>query len=369
MRRFALLCLALPLFATEGDNLIGAGVKSRAVAGNGVAKNFGVESIFINPSLLTDNTNDEAALGITLFNPTVTAKNRTKHKSDFDFAAIPYIGYIHRVDDNQILGLGLFSVGGMGVDYTDTPPTSGLAGMQSDLAYAKLAMVYAKSLGKLSIGIGIDAAYGRLKLETATPPNHEGFRHDVGIGAHIGMHYRFNEYIGFAATYTTPVTLHYKSLYDFDGDGNADTLKLTQPQESAVGLNIHKDTWQLCLQYKKIWWAEADGYKDFGWSNQESFGVGIVYEDGSLTYLAGISYATAAIKSSHLRSFSQAFFNIVGFPAITRMHYAGGLSWRVTPKIRFNLSIVYAPKATLRYGPLEATNRQRSLALGIDYIF
>ena len=369
MRRITLLCLVLPLFATEGDNLIGAGVKSRAVAGNAVAQNFGVESIFINPSMLTTNKSDEVAFGITLFNPEVSAKNRSRHSSDFDFAAIPYFGYIHKLDESQIVGVGLFSVGGMGVDYTDAPPTSGLAGMQSDLAYAKLALVYAKSFGEVNMGIGIDAAYGRLKLETATPPNHEGFRHDMGVGAHIGIHYRINDHINVAATYTTPVAMRYKNLYDFDGDGKADTLKLTQPQESAIGIGIQKDSWRVCVQYKKIWWAEADGYKDFGWSNQESFGVGIVHTDRSLTYLAGVTYSTAAIKASRLRSVSQAFFNIVGFPAITRMHYGCGLSWRASQNLRLNLSIVYAPKATLRYAPLEATNRQRSLAFGIDYIF
>ncbi len=50
----SLACVAL-LYATNGDNLIGLGAKSRAMGGVGIATYFGAENTLSNPAL-TVNT-------------------------------------------------------------------------------------------------------------------------------------------------------------------------------------------------------------------------------------------------------------------------------------------------------------------------
>jgi len=360
----------LPLLATQGDNLVGAGVKSRAAAGIAYTRSYGVESLFVNPAQITQNPHDELSAGLTLFWPTVHAKNGSSwQRSKEDFETIPYFGIVRKIDASSAWGVGLFGVSGMGVDYSGAPASANLAKVQTKLAYAKLALDYARDFGDLRIGAGIDLAYGRLRIATALSPLPSHYRHDLGAGYHIGIDYQANSLLSFAATYTSKVALRYDSLYDFDGDGVRDDFKLAQPSQYSLAVGIDGSPWHLEIDYARTLWSRARGYGDFAWQDQDIYGISYSYDLGNIKLVAGYSYASAAIKPSKFRSSTQAFFDLVGFPAITRSHYSLGASIELRKRYRLNTAILYAPQAQVEYGTIGAKNRQFSLSIGIDYLF
>ncbi|BCD67980.1 OmpP1/FadL family transporter [Nitratiruptor sp. YY09-18] len=371
MKKISILALTLAsLFATQGDNLIGAGVKSRAAAGAAFTKSYGVESLFLNPSQIVRSQSNEASFGITLFMPDVHGKNQTAwYKSSEDFETIPYLGLIQNIDETSSWGIGLFSVSGMGVDYSDTPPSSNLANVKTNLAYAKLSLVYAKQFDNLTLGAGLDGAYGRLKIATAFSPLPANFCHDVGVGYHIGADYAINKNINIAAIYTSKVAMRYKSVYDFDNDRKKDHFKLTQPAQYSLAVGLKKSNWHTEIAFGKILWSRASGYKEFAWQDQNvySMSVDVAYE--KLLIIAGASYASKVIKPAKFSNPTQAFFNLIGFPAISQSHLSLGLSYHYQSNWRFNTALVYAPKKVAHYGPLAASNKQFSVSFGVDYLF
>ncbi|WOE69632.1 outer membrane protein transport protein [Hydrogenimonas thermophila] len=380
--------LSVALFATHGDNLIGAGTKSRAIAGAASSTYLGAESIFINPALLTKASKSEFSIGTTLFMPDVTAKNSNASgevaKSKSDFEVIPYLGYVKSIDDKSSFGIGLFSVSGMGVDYSDEPVQKGLAGMKTHLVYAKLSTVYARSFGKLSLGGGVDISYGDLEMHMinqfdGSDLGSNGDSH-IGAGYHLGANYEFNENIDFSLTYTSEVHMKYKGVFDFNFDGTKDDLTLTQPAEVGTAVAYSIDSLRLEADYKRIFWSKADGYKDFQWDDQNVISLGATWNyNEKWTFRGGYSYAKSPLHNKEYKdgvvegfpfpSQQIAFFNLVGFPAITQTHYSVGASYKIDDAIQINAAYVYAPKATESFAGIEASNSQSSFSFGLDYRF
>lgn len=364
-----LLFVPLALFATVGDNLVGAGAKSRGVAGAGIASYQGAESIFINPSLISFAQRSSVEIGITFFMPKVYANG---YKSRADFELIPYFGYIKPLDRESTVGLGLFSVSGMGVEY----PVSSLAYMKTQFGYAKLIGAYAKQWGNLGIGIGCNISYGALRI-AARMPNQLGDRlsKDIGFGLNVGLHYSWED-ITLATTLTSPVSMKYSRVFDFNHDGKKESFHLTQPAEAGVGIAYHKNGWFVMGDYKRIFWSHAKGYKDFNWKSQNVYTIGIQKRFANFSVRTGYSYATKVmngftdsnVEGVSFRAQDIAFFNLVGFPAITRRHISVGMTMGLKP-YKINLAWLYAPKEHLSSGSLQASNRQSSLTIGIEYSF
>jgi long-chain fatty acid transport protein len=372
---FILSTACVALFATQGDNLIGAGAKSRALAGAATSTYLGTESIFMNPALLTQANHSESSLGFTFFTPDVTAKNDGASGevgySDSNFEVIPSLGYVTPIDAQSSFGIGLFSVSGMGVDYRDEPLQKGLVGMNTHLVYAKLSTVYAHSFGKLSVGGGFDLAYGNLEMH-ALLPNDRGSDGDshIGAGFHIGAHYEVNEALDVALTYTSEVYMKYRKVFDFDGDGRYDDLTLTQPAEIGTAIAYEIKNLRFEADYKHIFWSKSAGYQDFQWDDQDVIALGATWNyDTTWTLRGGYSYAKSPLHHKSYQDAQVTFFNLVGFPAITESHYTIGTSYRLNRHMNLHATYVYAPKVTESFGGIEATNRQSSVSVGFDYLY
>ncbi|SMC08737.1 OmpP1/FadL family transporter [Nitratiruptor tergarcus] len=364
-----LLFAPLALFATVGDNLVGAGAKSRGVAGAGIAAYQGGESIFINPSLLSFTKKSNFEIGTTFFMPQVHAN---AYKSKADFELIPYVGYTKSLDQESAFGVGVFGVSGMGVDY----PVPSLAYMKTKFAYAKLIGAYAKRWGRFGIGVGVNFSYGALRM-AAHMPSQLGDRmsRDIGIGANVGIYYDW-ESVTFAATATSSVPMKYKRVFDFDRYGEQEDFHLTQPAEVGIGIAYHSNGWRFMGDFKRVFWSHARGYEDFNWKSQNVYTFGIQKSFGKSTLRAGYSYATKAmngftsknIEGVPFRAQDIAFFNLVGFPAITKRHVSIGMTMDLQP-YKLHLAYLYAPKEHIASGPIEAFNRQSSISIGIEYGF
>ena len=357
--------VALSSYATQGDNLIGAGAKSRALAGNAYTKEYGVESIFLNPAQIATTSSDAISVGVTFFMPNVHAKNGgTFIPSKENFETVPYFGYIHPIDKDSSFGIGFFSVSGMGVDYSNYPA---LLGIKTKLAYAKSSLAYATRFGNFKIGFAIDGAIARLKINSlAMQPD---YKYSLGFGYHGGIAYRYNN-IHIALTYTSKVAMEYKKVFDFNGDKVLDTLKLTQPNELGAAIGVQHKNFYSEITYKKIFWSQAQGYRDFDWQDQNGVGIGVQYRvDEKTTLKTGASYAQSPLHNASYKSPTTAFFNLVGFPAISTTHYAVGVSYKIDKHNQLDIAFVYAPKTIEHFNQLAASNRQYSLTLGLDYIF
>ena len=178
-----------------------------------------------------------------------------------------------------------------------------------------------------------------------------------------------------------------------------DDLVLEQPWEIALGFAYDiSDKTMLTFDYRFIAWGLAEGYKDFGWENQNVFAFGMQYTGNKYILRGGYNYAASPISNTagetgalltnvqgHL-IFDQALsmLNMVGFPAISTTHFTAGLGYALTDDVDFDFAFVYSPEATTsRAGSLsplqtgfdaldmsyeyETSMEQLSLSFGINY--
>ena len=120
--------------ATNGDNMIAIGGKSRAMGGLSIAyPQDAITAVFGNPASLCFTKfcpSTQVDVGMTLFMPEVSAEvtnpmnPSTTIKSDSDDAIypIPAIGWAKPFgeDNRGRFGLAAYGVSGLGVDYRDT---------------------------------------------------------------------------------------------------------------------------------------------------------------------------------------------------------------------------------------------------------
>jgi len=151
----------------------------------------------------------------------------------------------------------------MGVDYRDKD--SRLANMHTNFAFMRFipAITY-KINDNFSVSGAVHVAYGNLDMGATMCSNATncwnaggGASQDFGIGAQIGLSYNFKDFLFIGLTYQTPVKMIYKDVFDTNGDRNYEDLKLTQPQEVALGIGIKpNEKIKLGLDLRWINWGE-----------------------------------------------------------------------------------------------------------------
>ena len=182
---------------------------------------------------------------------------------------------------------------------------------------------------------------------------------------------------------------------------NLDDLTLEQPWEIALGFayDVSPDM-SFTFDYRYIAWGLAEGYKDFGWDNQNVYAFGVEYHADALQLRAGYNYAPSPIATASEETgalltnvqghliFDQALsmLNMVGFPAISTTHFSGGIGYAMTDDVDLDFTVVYSPEATTsREGSLsplttgfdaldmayayETKMEQLTLSFGMNYRF
>ncbi|OYZ30762.1 MAG: hypothetical protein B7Y30_12200 [Campylobacterales bacterium 16-40-21] len=108
--------LSASLYATNGDNLIGLGAKSRAMGGTGTAHYNGSESATSNPALIVQGKGTHITFGGTYFSPDVEVKtagtqggsNDLTATSDAKHNVIPFITFTTNLDNGFTVGGSMF---------------------------------------------------------------------------------------------------------------------------------------------------------------------------------------------------------------------------------------------------------------------
>jgi len=346
-------------FATNGDSLIGTGAKARGMGGIGIGMSHGAESALANPALITSIEGTEVSFGGTVFMPSVSTQfNGTgdaANKSSATLSVIPEVSIAQKASDNFYWGVGMFGTAGMGVDHRAM--TSGAFNnfqMVTNLQLMQFAVPMAYKTNGFSVGIAPVLQYGSLDINYANSTT-KGVAQDFGFGYNLGVAYEVSD-LTLGASYKSAIDMNYNGQIataantDFHLSGFTDHLE--QPAEIGIGTSYKMGNSTFAVDYKQIKWADAKGYKDFGWENQNVLILGYQYAQDNWAVRLGYNHGKNPIKEQNGATYAGAavnFFNLVGFPAIVENHYTLGGSWNLSKSTSVDLAYAYAPKTTQTY--------------------
>lgn len=358
-RKAALVALALffaaPLpdaLATNGDTLIGVAVASRAMGGAGVAApQDAISAIFANPAAMCMGPycpGSETIFAATIYDPSVrtevSAGGATQAaKSRMKPFVIPSVGMTAPINNRVRFGLGMFGITGMGVDYRskglDLNPAS--PGSEGDIYTQLQILKFAPNLAYLvtpdfSIGASLHLLYGSLDLG-------QGTAHNYGVGGQVGAIYRIGDF-SLGGSYTTAEKISHKDISDFGTGGPRRELAMESPRTAAVGV-AWRPTGTLLFETDLKWlnWKDAEGYRDFDWSDQWVYAVGVQYkDDNGLTLRGGYNYGkspvklhdnfdasgTTMVQGQPVSTLLYEYLRVVGFPAIAEHHFSVGVGYQ-----------------------------------------
>lgn len=367
------------------------------MGGVGIATAFGAESGLANPALLSAVKSNEISFGSTLFMPKVDFESNAfaeaysaatatpvmpveSDTSKADMSMIPEVALASRINDNVVVGIGMFGVAGMGTDYRDTlsdlsgVSSNGSFGMRTNLQLMRFAVPVSYSNSGFSVGVAPVLQYGSLNIAYAMPlatggidPQGSGVSEDFGFGYEVGVAYdagavgitgltlgaKYHSSIDMTYDHTLEVTSQAFGLTGIDDH-------LEQPAE--IGFGISYDVLgsgnTIAFDYKQIRWADAKGYKEFEWDNQNVFSVGYQYDRNNWAVRLGFNYAENPIQEQAGASMMSPgeydgavknFFNLAGFPAVVESHVTAGGTYSFSKMLSVDAAFVYAPEVSFSY--------------------
>jgi long-chain fatty acid transport protein len=431
----ALALGATSAFATNGDHMIGLSAESRALGGTGIAHNMGSANALTNPALLAKlQGKDEFIFAGTIFESDVKVSTNAgavggggvDMTSDEDASVIPAISLAHRINDNLVMGLGMYGTAGMGTDWRGTsrsditllgtgPGTSvvDLYNMRSSL----MLMQFAPSLayGNDTFGIGVTAIvqYGSLSIDYDTmsitvgnpadpttyseTPLHvgSGVSNDIGYGFQIGAYYNPIQSLTIGAVYKSAIDMEYKNqisdaalAYGYGTGGlPAKTDHLEQPEEYGIGVSYELAEFTATMDVKEIKWGDAKGYKDFGWDDQTVYAVGLKYSADSYWLGIGYNYGENPVANStntadvdgnpggNEDGHTMNLFNYAMFPATVEEAYTIGGGYSINETLALDMAYTYTPEVsdtvdTSTVATGSATNtkhKQQALTIAVKF--
>jgi long-chain fatty acid transport protein len=354
------------------------GAKARGMGGVSIGMSHGAESGLANPALITTVKGTEISFGGTIFMPDVetTIPNPggiNSVKSDADLSVIPEVAIAQNIGNGLSWGIGMFGTAGMGTDYRGTGQNME---MVTNLQLMQFAVPVAYKVGAFSIGIAPVLQYGSLDINYVSPAgaldgtnpetksSTSGVAQDFGIGYNIGVAYS-EEGLTLGASYKSAIDMEYKgqigaAMEDFTGVYGSDNLE--QPAEIGVGASYTFGGNTIAIDYKKIQWSNAKGYKDFKWEDQDVYMIGYQFAQDSWAVRAGYNYAKSPITNQPVVASNMYqgslinTLNLLGFPAIVEQHYTIGGSYALSKATSIDLAYVYVPEATEKFDTMTPNN-------------
>ncbi len=381
MKKLILVALsASVLLATNGDNLIGLGAKSRAMGGVGIATYFGAENVLVNPAMIAKSKNTQMDFGATLFMPTVQANGTD---SDADMSIMPEVFSSVKIDENWAFGIGMFGAAGMGVDYRGT---ASLMDARTNLMLMKFAPTIAYHTDGICVGFAPVIQYGSLDIayKNGLTQVGSGSSDHFGVGFAFGFSYDVNQDLTLGLVYKSKIGMTYKNTLStasapfvtlgiFPSTFSDD---LAQPAEYGLGLSYDFNKLNFSFDYKKIKWGNADGYKDFGWKDQNVYALGVKYENDGTWYSVGYNHATNPLTKypgTTPQGAALNMFNYLMFPATSEDHFTTGTGTNLTKNIALDFSFVYSPSKTetvnTTIGSLSVKHAESSAEITLRYDF
>jgi len=404
-------------FATNGYLSHGYGIKSRGLAGAGVALPQETLIAATNPAGISFLGNRVDA-SVALFSPqrsyevTGTPTGpfplaNGKVDSDSEYFVIPEMGATWQLDDHKSIGIMLYGNGGMNTDYSASQTTSngtfyaGTAGVDLSQLFITPTFSY-RFDNDAAIGVSAVLAYQRFEAKgissfgmLSTSPDdlsNNGHENSYGAGINLGFMLPVGSQVTIGGGYRSKVYMtefdDYKGLFAEEGDFDI-------PASATIGL-AWKTTQSLTflLDVQKTWYSDVDSIGNammpamgncmmgqsasclggddgmgFGWDDMTTVKLGVQYEAGNdWTWRAGYSHGDQPIDDSEV------FFNILA-PGVMEEHFTAGFTKTFDNGTQeINFAAMYAPSNSvdgqiISGQTVELEMEQYQLELGWSLLF
>lgn len=408
-----------PAFATNGYLAHGYGIKSRGMAGAGVALPQEALIAAINPAGIVF-VGDRLEINAALFSPrrsyevtgTPSASPQSalapgKVDSGREFFVLPEAGATWQLNDHSALGLTLYGNGGMNTSYSakDTAGGAGTFGAGAagvDLAQLFLSPTFAHKFNNgAALGVSAVLAYQYFEAKgltnfgalsnSAQNLTNNGHDNAFGAGINVGFIMPVSEQLTLGGGFRSRVYMSkledYQGLFAEQGD-------MDVPASATLGL-AWKTTASLtlALDVQKTWYSSIDAVGNtmmpamglctppnssclggdngigFGWKDMTTVKLGLQYEaNHDWIWRAGYSHGNQPIPQSEV------FFNILA-PGVMEQHFTAGFTKKFdNGSQEINFAAMYAPTKSIS-GPISSTQivelemKQYQLELGWSLLF
>lgn len=372
----AVVGYATPAAATNGMRMIGFGPVQDSMGGVGVGATLDACSLLSNPAGIVDLA-QRLDVGGSWFKPTVkyqatgaqpgyVMSDGQTLDSDRGASPIPGIGYVRPISDKLSVGMGVFGVAGMGVDY----PTNLYYGPTlTSYLQARFTPGVAYRLNEyLSVGATANLMLAQMEYDVASGAGQakHSTANALGIGGTLGVKFTPVKLVTLGAAWESKssfqdFTFHVPSRPNPMNPGTTipggtDKLRFDQPQSFTLGASVSPlETLLVAADVQWINWsatmgdnlpkytsdANATGAMPFnmGWSDQWVFKVGAqVTPVRGLDLRVGYNYGKTPLDKT------RAFENIA-FPAVVEHHLTAGVGYKVAERLTVDVSAVYALNA------------------------
>lgn len=403
--------LAAPMsaFATNGYFAHGYSMKSKGMAGTGVALPQDTLANADNPAGMTE-VGTRLDVGAVVFSPsprgyTVTGNpsgapgtfglEPGSYDSDNDYFLIPSFGYNYQINPNSSIGVSVYGNGGMNTEYPASLYSlsggtygAGTAGVNLEQLFVN--GTYAFKVHKNhSLGISLIGVYQKFRAQGLT--NFGGVSNDpssltdngdassTGFGGKIGWLGQLAPNFALGVSYQTKMGMSsfdkYKGLFAEEGDFDI-------PATATAGLAW--DTTKNQTLTFDVQWIQYSDVKAISNPMMPNFatcagrttptdpsclggdnGIGFGWEDMTI-YKIGYQFTTANkwtwrvgySNGNNPIPQSEVLFNILA-PAVMEHHITGGFTMPTGKTSELTFAAMYAPKSTVK-GPnsLEAPGQQ-----------
>jgi len=333
------------------------------MGGTGIAApQDSISAVFTNPAAMCFGPycpGSQVDFGGTIFLPSTHGKIQVPafgvdvgDRSQSNVFIVPAIGLSTPITPTLRFGIAAYGTSGLGVDYRNELITPFGPGTQVFTQYQ--VMKFAPNLSymildNLSVGANVQLDYAALDLGQGTS---SGF----AVGVQLGAIYKIGP-VSLGLSYVTPQTVNHERVFDFDGNGVKDNLKLQMPQTLGFGVGYSPfDNLLIEGNFKWIDWSDAKGYKDFDWRDQYVLSLGVQYKPiRKLSLRTGVNYGrnpvkehngfnaagTTVIQGNATSTFGYEFLRIVGFPAVVETHLTFGIGYEFSEKFAVNLGYTH----------------------------
>lgn len=366
-----------PASATNGYFSHGYGIKSKGVAGAGIALPQDSLAIASNPAGLTQ-VDDQIEIGLDWFQPKRGASiegnafsaDQSFNGNDTKSFLIPELGYSQHINKSLTAGIAIYGNGGMNTDYGTNPYSrfggQGSAGVDLSQLFISPALAW-QITDAHSIGVAVNLVYQRFKAKGigvfapfSSDPSHlsdEGYDSSTGYGVRLGWTGKITDYLTLGATWQSKTTMgefkKYRGL--FAGKGGFDI-----PENYGLGLAFKPiDRLTLALDWQHIKYSDIDSVGNsinnlfagnllgssngggFGWKDISVWKFGLNYQlNDVLTLRAGYSDTQQPIPAD------ETFFNILA-PGVVTKHASLGATWVIDKKSDISFAYVHGFKETV----------------------
>lgn len=358
-------------YATNGDTMMAVGSQSTALGGTGVAHFMGADSVWANPAMLGKSKGSEITGGMVVFMPKVandgfSAPSGSKMAdSKANVSYIPDVSYSSRMSNSLTYGIAMAGIAGMGVDYTDATQSTYIKAYTS-LSLMQVVPTIAYNTNNYGVGISPVLQWGSLTISyNNTLGGGANYNPDknkdqyTGYGVNFGGYYDVTKDLTVGAAYMSEIEMKYGNQLSGAGvgfglTGTAGMEKfgdtLTQPSQMKAGVSYNvSDSVALTADYKLINWADAKGYKDYNWKNQNVVAVGAKYTGSGFWLGAGYNNADNPIQelttgATVYRAAVINFFNNMMFPGVVKSSYTLGGGYSFSKALDLDVAIVMTPE-------------------------